>query len=224
MRTTLAAAFAVLLTVPAFAADEDKAFKSGPKPGDSVPGPFQPYVVVGKAKFKGKIHCPVTESGLNPVVAVFVRSTEATETVTKLVQQLDEAAVKNELARLGAFVVFLDNDIKEDEREADKNKAAVDRVLKEDDEREKVAGALEDRFKELKQTSVLHDWVGNVKSLFKLHDDAEVTVVVYNQNKVLSTHAFRRGELTDAGVKAVLEDVAARIKAIRDELAGRPKP
>jgi hypothetical protein len=224
MRTTLAAVTALLLTVSAFAADEDKAFKSGPKPGDAVPGPFQAYVVIGKAKFKGKIHCPVTENGLNPVVAVFVHGTEPSETVTKLVGQLDEAAVKNELARLGVFVVFLDNDIKEDEREADKNKAAVEKANKEDDQREKVAPALEDRFKETKQTSVLHDWVDKVKSLYKLHDDAEVTVVVYNQNKVLSTHAFRRGELTDAGVKAVTDDVAARIKAIRDELAGRPKP
>jgi hypothetical protein len=174
MRTAVAIVAAVLLAVPAFAADEDKAFKSGPKPGEPVPGPFQPYVVVGKAKFKGKIHCPVTENGLNPVIAVFVRGAEATETVTKLVGQLDEAAVKNEASRLGAFVVFLANDVKEDDREPDKNKAAVDKVLKEDDDREKAAAALEDRFKELKQTSVLFDWVGNVKPLYKLHDDAEV--------------------------------------------------
>lgn len=224
MRTLLALVTAVVFVVVASADDEGKAFKSGPQPSESLPGPFQPFVVVGKPKFKGRIHCPITENALNPVVGVFVRGTEPSEAIVSLIQKLDEAAAKNEVARLAAFAAFLADDVQEDENEPDKVKAAVQKVLKEDDQRETVAASLEDRFRDLKLTTIVFDWLGNVKPRYKLHDEAEVTVVIYEQNKVRSSHAFRREELTDDGVKSVMDDVAAQLKAIKDELAGRPKP
>lgn len=223
MRTALLTVAVTLLAAAASAADEKQTLVSGPAPGSPIPGPFQPYVVVGKAKFKDRFHCPVTEYGLNPVVGVFVRGAKATDPVVKLVAELDKLAVENDASRLGVFVAFLAPDIKLDDKEMDKVKAAVEKVRQEDNTREEAKPDLEDRFKELKQTTVVFDWLGNVKPLYKLNDAATVTVVVYNQNKVLSTHAFPGDAETAAGVAKVVEDVKAQLATIKAELAGRPK-
>lgn len=227
MRTLLALLLtpAALILWAGLAPAADKALASGPQPKEILPGPFQPYLVLGKPKHKGTHHCLVSYHALNPVVMVLVRGTNpsAENKLDELLKALDAAVPVHERDRLAAFAVFLADDIKPDDKEEDTLKRAVKKSLQEDDERAKVAAALDDRFKELKNVSIAFDWLAGVKKQYKLHDDAEVTVIIYNQYKVLSSHAFRKDELKDAGVTAIMADVEAQLKAIREGLAGKAK-
>ena len=42
---------------------------------------------------------------------------------------------------------------------------------------------------------------------YKLSPAADVTVVMYRQNKVVANHAFKKGELNEKAIEAVLRDV-----------------
>ena len=44
--------------------------------------------------------------------------------------------------------------------------------------------------------------------LYKLSQQADVTVVVYDRYKVEANHAFRKGELNDRAVETILADVS----------------
>jgi hypothetical protein len=81
-----------------------------------VPGTFRSFIVADpRTDLKdprnrtNMMHDLVTESGLNPTVAVFARSTPATDDapVASLVRQLDSLAQKYRADRFGAFVIFL---------------------------------------------------------------------------------------------------------------------
>ena len=42
---------------------------------------------------------------------------------------------------------------------------------------------------------------------YTLSKEADVTVVMYKRRKVEANHAFRKGKLTETGVKAILADI-----------------
>lgn len=42
---------------------------------------------------------------------------------------------------------------------------------------------------------------------FRLHRDAEITVLLYRESKVVVNHAFRRGELNETRVAQVVRDL-----------------
>ena len=49
-----------------------------------------------------------------------------------------------------------------------------------------------------------------------MHDEAEVTVLVYKQYKVLAALAFRKDELKDEKLsQGILDAIAAQLKQIR---------
>src|SRR5262245_19924977 len=90
MRRRLAVLLCVCVgwAVAASARAQD-AVKSGPQPGEVLPGPFHPYNATGD--FKDRPHCLVCEYGLRPVVAVFARDFPTPDNpLTKLLQALDE--------------------------------------------------------------------------------------------------------------------------------------
>src|SRR5438132_10364298 len=89
----------------------DDALKSGPQPGEMIPGPFHYFNATGV--HAGKPHCLVCEYGLRPVVMVFSREIPdagAAQALVTLLQKLDEAVGRHQQARLRSCVVFLSND------------------------------------------------------------------------------------------------------------------
>jgi hypothetical protein len=169
--------------------------------GDDVPGPFQPYNITGKERHRGKFHCLVSENGLNPVVAVFVRGSEVSEPVMKLLEKLDEIIPRNERIRLASFVVFMSEGISD--------------VVKEDDQREKEAAEIFDKTNKLKYVAAALESFALVKPLFKLDDQAEVTVVMYNKYKVLLNQSFPKEDLKDKKLQKLMDDIEAQLAAIR---------
>jgi hypothetical protein len=163
---------------------EKSPVKSGPKPGDDVL-PFHPLNVTGESA--GKKACIVCRFGGNPVAAVFAR--EVNPQVARLIKKLDDAAVKNKADELGSFAVFC---------------SKSDKVV---DEIQKMAKA-----ENLKETVIALEGPSGPKE-FNLNPDAEVTVVLYTDLTVKTTHAFRKGELNAERIEAVVADVAKILPA-----------
>src|SRR6516162_7134199 len=89
----------------------DQAVRSGPQPGEAIPGPFHFFNATGP--HANKPHCLVCEFGLRPVVAVFARDIPeagAAQPLITLLQKLDEAVGRYQQRRLRSFVVFLSSD------------------------------------------------------------------------------------------------------------------
>ena len=90
---------------------------------------------------------------------------------------------KLDKTKVNSFVVFLSDD----EDLGDKVKALAEK-------------------EGIKKTSLTIDNVAGPKA-YNVAKDAEVTVVLYNNRKVESNHAFKKGELNEKGIKAVLADL-----------------
>ena len=95
---------AALILVAGVSAGE--AVKSGPQVGENVPGPFHPLNINGAAA--GQKNCLYCQNGTNPVAMVFAR-TNSPE-LTALIKKLDACTAKNSEARMGSFVVYLNDD------------------------------------------------------------------------------------------------------------------
>ena len=155
------------------------ALKSGPQTGERIPGPFHPLNVTGEAA--GKKHCLVCQHGLSPVAMVFAR--EVSPELTKLIKQLDAATAKNTSKHMGSFIVFL----------SDKEGLA--------DQLKKVAADAK-----LQHTVLAIDNPAGPEK-YNVARDAEVTVVLYSRHNVLANHTFRKGQLNEAAITRILNDV-----------------
>jgi hypothetical protein len=153
--------------------------KSGPQVNEDVPGPFHPYNVTGKAA--GKKNCLYCQNGANPVAVVFAR--EVTPQVTKLIKKLDECTAKNAGCKMGSYVVFLCD------------KEGLDKELKELANKEK-----------LEHIVLSIDNPAGPQE-YKISKDAEVTVLLYTKHIVKANHAFKKGELHDQAIEAIINDV-----------------
>jgi hypothetical protein len=153
--------------------------KSGPQVGQEVPGPFHPLNVTGaKAGEKNCLYC---QNGSNPVAMIFAR--EVNEPVTKLIKKVDAATAKHSDCQMGSFVVFLSD--AED----------LQAKLKDVAEKEGI------------KTTVLSIDNPAGPGGYKVSKDADVTVVLYNQHKVKSNFAFKKGELKDQDIDVVVGDI-----------------
>src|SRR5262249_10956317 len=170
MRSCVVTALALLLVVAASAQDKKPPAKGVLKPGDDLPGTFQPYNVNGKNK--GRFHCLVCQHGLNPVAAVFVKGTDNLEGVGALLQALDAAAMnkKNEKAGLAAFAIFIDEQLPD--------------VVGNDDKREELAKKLDDIAGKLDRVVLALEGRGNLEK-YQLNPDAEGTLLLYNKLKIV---------------------------------------
>ena len=181
MKKLLSAALCVALAVSVAVAAE---LKSGPQSGEKVPGPFHPLNVTGAQA--GKKFCLFCVNGDNPVAMIFAR--ENSEPLAKLIKQVDGATQKNTDAKMGSFVVFLSSD-------ADK----LEKELK---------GMAEKA--ELKKCVLSIDNPAGPEE-YKVAKDADVTVVLYKERKVLSNYAFKKGELKDKDIEAIVADISAKL-------------
>jgi hypothetical protein len=155
---------------------------SGPKPGRRV-GPYAALISVGPTR--GESHCYVCETADRPAVIIFART--LSDPLGKLVRGLDRAVANHKDAELRAWVTFLHED-----------QPAFDPQVVDWAKRHAVRnvplGVFEDR--------------GGPPS-YRLSPEADATVLLCVQQKVVRTFAFRAGELTDARGAEVLAAVPA---------------
>lgn len=154
--------------------------KSSLQPGDKLPGPFAPLNINGPTPDE-KV-CLVCRNGNNPVVMIFART--ADEQTAKLIKAVDAVTQKNTDCKMGSFVVFCSDE-------------------------EKLEGKLKEMAKaaDLKKTVLSIDTpTGPTK--YKVSQDADITVVLYNEREVKANHTFKKGELKDANIEAIVKDVS----------------
>jgi hypothetical protein len=158
----------------------DGPLRSGPQPGQSIPGAFHPYNVTGPEA--GKLHCLVCEYGLNPVAMVFAR--EVSEPLVRLLGRLDAAADEQRRHDLGCFVVFL----------RDRNDALDKQLLQ-----------LAQRSKLRRLVLSIDDPAGPED--YHVAPEADITVVLYHRHVVKANHAFRKGQLGDKEIERIMADL-----------------
>jgi hypothetical protein len=153
--------------------------KSGPQVDQKLKDPFEPLNINGEKA--GAKNCLFCSNGDNPVVMIFAR--ELTPEVTKLIKEVNEATEKNKDAKMGSFIVFLNDS------------EALEAKLKTLCKEEKI------------NTCILAiDNPAGPKG-YDVAKDAEVTVVLYKERVVKANHAFRKGELKDKEIETVLKDI-----------------
>jgi hypothetical protein len=192
MKARLPHLLAVITILSAFsvALAEADDLKSGPQPGQLLPGPFHPFNVSGE--HANHPHCLVCDFGLKPAVMVFVRdSAEVGKPVLTFLQKLDETVGKYQDVRLKAFTVFLSEDYAKPET----RKQAVARV---DDIAKKA---------DLKYVVLAVDGPSGPEA-YHLSKTADVTVILYEKHKVIANFAFAKDKLGDADIETILAVVA----------------
>jgi len=186
LRNLAGLALLVVLAAGVVVAEEKKGekVKSGPQAGEKLAGPFHPLNCNGSAA--GEKHCLYCENGPNPVAMVFAR--DASPQVVKLIKRLDETTVKNKDAGMGSFVVFLSD------------KEGLDTEL---------TGLA--KKEGLKKVVLAVDNPAGPKG-YNVAKDADVTVVLYVEGTAKVNYAFRKGELSDKDIDAIVADVPKILK------------
>jgi hypothetical protein len=153
--------------------------KSGPQVGDKVPGPFEPFNVTGENA--GEDCCLFCKFGTDPVVMIFAK--EPSEALTTLIKRVDELSVKHKKQELGSAAIFCQKG------------TALRTSLKE--------SAKKQGLKEIVLATMDESPKG-----YAISKDAEVTVILYVGAAVKANHAFRKGELDETGIEAVVKATA----------------
>jgi hypothetical protein len=167
------------LAIPAAALGAEPCV-SGPKVGQR-PGPYS--FVMSTGEQRGKSHCYICETENRPAVIVFARS--LSEPLGKLSAGLDKALATHKTKDLRGWTTILNED-----------HSKIDADV--------VAWAKKHAVRTL-PVGVFEDVEGPPS--YRLHKDADVTVLLFVKQKVVANHAFRAGELTDAKVKAIIEEL-----------------
>jgi hypothetical protein len=155
--------------------------KSGPQAGEKVPGPFAPLNINGEDA--GKKQCLYCKNGDNPVAVVFARTAEC-PTTQKLIKAIDAATAKHSDCEMGSFVVFCADD---DNLEAKLKDMAEKEGLK-------------------KIVLSIDTPTGPTK--YKIAKEADVTVLLYKDRVVKANYSFKKGEMKDSDVEAIVADVS----------------
>ncbi len=179
MKRVLGLFAAVALLFSGFAVAEE--IKSGLKEGADI-GPFNVTKCAGAEEDGvevGKNLCYRCKNGARPQVMVFTRSGD--EKVIALVKKLDEQLKKHEDAQLRAFVNVM----------GDSKDAATD-------EAKKLAKAT----KSTMVPFVVPNEVENGPEDYGINAKADVTIIIGNEGKVVSSHAVAAAK--DLDIEAVM--------------------
>jgi hypothetical protein len=156
--------------------------ESGLKVGDS-PGAFYVTDVTGPSA--GETLCYRCQYNNQPVVSIFARSMD--DNVQNLVKQIDEVVGKRyDDERMAAFVVML----------SDKPKGLKQSL---------VATAKEHK---LTHTPLTTFSTAAGPRKYRIHEDAEVTVIMWVDSDVKSNLSFAKGKLNADSIKQVIADTA----------------
>ncbi len=157
---------------------------SGLKPGQR-PGPYSAVVSVGPKR--GQSHCFICETEDRPAVIVFARG--LSEPLARLVRGLDRAVTEHKARDLRAWVTFLSDDqVALDPRVVDWARTQAIRNV---------------------PLAVFEDAGGPPG--YRLHRDADVTVLLFVQQKVVRNFAFRTANLTDQQIESIIQ-AAGKLK------------
>lgn len=206
-------------------ADDD--LKSGPQRGSAakptrVPGSFQCWMVTGKQA--GRYHSPVCEHGLNPVVFVFTRDIEeADKPLTAFLKKVDDMIAKHPDARVGCCSVLLNDGgfraaLEEDDKEGeDFSKKLADTS--------KIKDELEAKLKEVAKTAEFKHVALSLDSTagpkeYQLNPEAQITIVLYNKQVVLASHAFKAADFAEEVANKLAKEVEAVVLEV--ERLSRP--
>lgn len=168
-------AFACLLLAVPVSAGET--CKSGLTPGKR-PGPYSGLVSVGPQR--GTQHCFICEAGDRPIVIVFARN--LSDPLGRLVHKLDKAMQDHQKVELKSWVTFLAED-----------QTALDAKVVEWGKKSATGNV---------PLMVFEDLVG--PPAYVLAREADVTVLLSVNQKVVANYAFRTGELNDAAIENIL--------------------
>jgi hypothetical protein len=160
--------------------------QSGPQEGAGLPGPFNPYNVTNADMpgLAGTRSDYTEQYGSDPVVLIFAR--EVSGPLVTLAKKLDAQVAKNKSARLRAVVVVLSED------------EGTEAKLKELSRKEGIRNV---------SLALLEPAGPKRPRHYKLSPAADVTVVLYRKRRVAANHAFKKGELDEKAIGAVLRDV-----------------
>ncbi len=176
------------------------------EPGKDLPGPFHPFNVNGPRK--NNFHCVVSGQGLDPLVLLFVRDMELTDTLKDLLRRLDAACVKNPNLRLACAAVFLPDDLKD-----------RDAVIVNDDKRDDLAAKLAELADagdmKLQKVVLCLDDRADVEKYDLEREEATCTLVLANKAKVVATEFIQRDKLTPEKVDAIVKLLADKLGAVR---------
>jgi hypothetical protein len=172
----------IALTLVAFGLNSAPAAepKSGPQVGEKIIGVFHPLNCNGE--HEGEKYCLICKNGSHPVAMIFAR--QISPELTRLIKRINQATVKNKDRNMGSFVVFLSDS---DTLEAELKKLAK---------------------KENVQDCILAIDRPEGPEDFNVAPEADVTVVLYRKLTVKANHTFRKGELNDKGIDAIVADLA----------------
>jgi hypothetical protein len=195
MRTLAKALFPIVFfLVASVALADEKDEKTGLAVGKNLPGAFHPYNLSGG--HKDHLHDLVGAHGLYPGVLVFVRKDAPSAAHTDLIKKLDAAESADPKARLGLFVIVVDDQLDGD---------------KADDRRQELAAKWAPA--EMGQHEATVFGLASSKDLAAYHlgDQAEVTVVLYNKLAVKALSTFAKDSLTDKDIDAIVAAVAEQL-------------
>jgi hypothetical protein len=176
MTTRLAALAACLLTTAALA---DEPFASGLKVGQR-PMPYAFVLATGPNR--GTAYCYVCETADKPAAVVFARS--LTDPLGRLAARLDQAVADAVAPDFRAWLTLLD----------DGRAPGAEARL--------VAWGQRHALRHV-PLGVFEDPVG--PPAYRLHKDADVTVVLFVKQKAVANFAFKAGELTDEKAAEVVK-------------------
>lgn len=158
----------------------DDALKSGPQAGTELPETFEPVNINGPRA--GEKTCIFCEYGENPVAMVFAREVGAP--LNRLIKRLDATTAQHKPAGLASCVVFLSSD------------QALAKNVKQLADKEKI------------QHTILRTYKPEGPKGYNVAKDADITVVLFTDRLVKINRAFRKGELDDKAIDAIVADVA----------------
>jgi hypothetical protein len=154
--------------------------KSGLQVGETIAS-FEVQDVTGPNK--GMSVCYACDYGTCPVISVFIRSVTAEN--AKLIQELNQIAVQHMDDNLKVFVVLLSMD-----PEADRQQLIE----------------LEQHCFLAQVPLTLFDGITGPRN-FRIAQNAAETVMMWNNAKIKSNHAFGNGQLNDEAIAAILSDL-----------------
>jgi hypothetical protein len=177
----------------------------------------------------GKIHCLVSEYGLNPTVAVFVRADAGSlgdkSGVAKLAKQVNALVPKHRSDKLGGFVAFLRLESgpkpvvvktkRPDGTEAEE-KIEQDKEYPDDEKRDTHAGSIRDLEQALAVPNVpfgLTPEKSKAIAAWKIGDADEVTVIFYNRMRIIGQpwRFAKDTDLTDEKIAEIVKTVEATL-------------
>ena len=189
------------------AAQEAQALKAG----DTLPGSFQVLMATGPRA--GMFHSPVGEYDLEPALLVFVRDADDVKgPVLEFLKKVDAVIAAHPQARMGACAIAMNDGGYRKVLEA-----PIDTALKVPDiELTKATEAKDEKLRVLSEAGKGLKFVtlglgsAGGPEKYGLAKDADMVVLFYYQQTVVSNSAFKKGEFNAAAADKILKEMDAK--------------